>query len=220
MIQAGSIGAPYIPVLGLIGSDLLKRRDDMKICADPFNPEVKTVVAKAYRPDFAIFHAQKADRRGNVSCGWDNDDTLLAEASRHVIVTVEELVDELSEAEAKGSFLPGILVDSVVHAPFGAHPAACPDYYPVDDGEMRRYAEAAKSDAGFEAYLQETTLSVASHQAYVEKFVPRSWRAAGKEPAPSVSARSASAPPTAEVPDTELPSAEFPSAGEQARRPA
>jgi glutaconate CoA-transferase subunit A len=176
MIQAGSIGAPYIPVVGLVGTDLLKERDDMKICPDPFNPEVKSVVAKAYRPDFAIFHAQRADRAGNVSCGWFNDDTLLAEASRHVIVTVEEVVDRLEEADAKGSFLPGILVDTVVHARFGAHPAACPDYYPVDEAEMRRYAEAGKSDESFAAYLRETTLELPDHAAYVERFVPEAGR--------------------------------------------
>lgn len=191
MIQAGSIGAPYIPVLGLVGSDLLKRRDDMKICADPFNPELKTVVAKAYRPDFAFLHGQRADRYGNVSSGWYNDDTLLAEASRHVIVTVEEVVDELSEEEAKGSFLPAILVDTVVHAPFGAHPAACPDYYPVDDAHMRGYLEAAKSDAAFDAYLNETTFSVASHEEYVERFVPEDWRGARTDDSPSAFAASA-----------------------------
>lgn len=176
MIQAGSVGAPYIPVIGLVGTDLLKRRDDMKILPDPFNPAVKTVVAKAYRPDFAIFHAQKADSQGNVSCGWHNDDILLAEAARHVIVTVEEVVDHLEESEAKGSFLPGILVHTVVHAPFGAHPAGCPDYYEVDSEHMKRYAEQSISDEAFREYLEETTLSVPSHQAYVERFVPADWR--------------------------------------------
>jgi glutaconate CoA-transferase subunit A len=176
MIQAGSVGAPYIPVLGLVGTDLLKQRDDMKILPDPFNPEVKTVVAKAYRPDFAIFHAQKADRRGNVSSGWNNDDTLLAEAARHVIVTVEEVVEHLEENDAKGSFLPGILVNTVVHAPFGAHPAGCPDYYQVDAEHMKHYAECSTSDEAFQAYLEETTFSVDSHQAYVERFVPAAWR--------------------------------------------
>ena len=185
MIQAGSIGAPYIPVIGLVGSDLLKRRDDMKIMPDPFNPEMKTVVAKAYRPDFALFHAQKADRRGNVSCGWFNDDTLLAEASRHVIVTVEEVVEHLEEDEAKGSYLPGILVDTVVHAPFGAHPAACPDYYGVDSEHMKRYAEQSKSDESFNAYLEETTFSMPTHEAYVERFVP----AALRDPAPGGGAK-------------------------------
>ena len=218
MIQAGSIGAPYIPVLGLIGTDLLKRRDDMKICADPFNPEVKTVVAKAYRPDFAIFHAQKADRRGNVSCGWDNDDTLLAEASHHVIVTVEEVVEELSEEEAVGSFLPGILVDTVVHAPFGAHPAACPGYYPVDDAEMRRYTVAARDEAAFQAYLQETTLAVASHEAYIEKFVPGGWRAARGEAAGPTQASSAT-PSTTGV-EAARRAAPKAAPRENARRPA
>lgn len=178
MIQAGSIGAPYIPVLGLAGTDLLQRREDMKILPDPFNPEVKTVVAKAYRPDFAIFHAQKADGRGNVSSGWHNDDILLAEAARHVIVTVEEMVEQLEESGAKGSFLPGILVNTVVHAPFGAHPAGCPDYYEVDSEHMKHYARQSTSDEAFEAYLEETTYSVSSHQAYVEKFVPAAWRQA------------------------------------------
>ncbi len=187
MIQAGSAGIPYVPVVGLVGTDLLKRRDDMKICPDPFNPELKSVVAKAYRPDFAIFHAQQADRRGNVSSGWFNDDTLLAEASRHVIVTVEEVVDELAEADANGSFLPSILVDTVVHAPFGAHPAGCPGYYPVDDAAMKRYAERSASDEAFAAYLEETTFAVPSHEAYVERFVPADWRAGnlpGAEPNP------------------------------------
>lgn len=178
MIQAGSVGAPYIPVLGLVGTDLLKQREDMKIMPDPFNPGVKTVVAKAYRPDFAIFHAQKADREGNVSSGWENDDVLLAEASRHVIVTVEEVVEHLEEADAKGSFLPGILVDTVVHAPFGAHPAGCPDYYAVDGDHMKHYAEQSTSDEAFGAYLEETTLSVPSHEAYIERFVPAAWRGA------------------------------------------
>ena len=174
---------PYVPVVGLVGSDLLKRRDDMKICPDPFNPEIKTVVARSYRPDFAILHAQKADREGNVSCGWNNDDMLLAEASRHVIVTVEEVVERLDEAQAKGTFLPSLLVNTVVHAPFGAHPAGCPDYYAVDDAHMARYTVAAASDETFAAYLQETILAVPSHEAYVERFVPETWRApAPREP--------------------------------------
>ena len=179
MIQAGSVGAPYIPVLGLAGTDLLKRRDDMKILPDPFNPDRKTVVAKAYRPDFAIFHAQKADRQGNVSSGWNNDDTLLAEAARHVIVTVEEVVEHLEEKDATGSFLPGILVNTVVHAPFGAHPAGCPDYYAVDSEHMKHYAEQSISDEAFQSYLEETTFSVSSHEEYVERFVPAEWRQAG-----------------------------------------
>jgi len=165
------MGVPYVPVMGLVGSDLLKRREDMLIREDPFNPGVRTVVAKSLRPDVALLHGQKADRAGNVSMGQFNDDTLLAEASRRVIVTVEEVVDKLTEVDSKGTVLPSILVDAVVHAPYGAHPAACPDYYGVDEAHIHRYIEASKSDAAFAAYLEETVFGVKDHGAYVERFV-------------------------------------------------
>ena len=40
------MGVPYIPVIGLVGTDLLKRRDDMIVAPDPFDGKTMTVVAK------------------------------------------------------------------------------------------------------------------------------------------------------------------------------
>src|SRR5262245_41333750 len=102
------MGVPYIPVVGLVGTDLLKKRDDMVVAVDPFDGTTRSVVARAMRPDVAVFHARKADRHGNVSCGYDVDAVILAEASRHVIVTAEEIVDRLTEQEAAGTFIPSI----------------------------------------------------------------------------------------------------------------
>ncbi len=31
------MGVPYVPVVGLVGTDLLKRRDDMVVAVDPFD---------------------------------------------------------------------------------------------------------------------------------------------------------------------------------------
>ena len=73
-------------------------------------------------------------------------------------------------------FLPGILVDAVVEAAFGAHPAAFPGHYPVDEAHLRRYIEAAQSDEGFAAYLEETVYRLTGHGEYVERFVPADWR--------------------------------------------
>ena len=101
------MGVPYVPVIGLVGTDLLKRRDDMVVAADPFDGKTLSVVAKALRPDVAVFHAQKADRQGNVSCGYDAEALILAEASRRVIVTAEEIVDRLTEKEAIGRLHSG-----------------------------------------------------------------------------------------------------------------
>lgn len=165
------MGVPYVPVIGLVGTDLLKRRDDMVLAPDPFGEGQVTVVAKAMRPDVAVFHADKADRYGNVSCGYDVEAVILAEASKHVVVTAEEIVDRLTESDAAGTFIPSIFVDAVAHAPHGAHPGGFTGRYAPDAEAMRRYVAAARDDASFAAYLEEHVFGPGSHEEYVERFV-------------------------------------------------
>lgn len=176
------MGVPYLPVIGLVGTDLLRNREDMQVLPDPFDPSRKTVVAKAYRPDVCLVHALRADCEGNVDLGRANDDVILAEASARVIVTAEEIVERV-ERPAHGGFLPGILVDAVVEAPFGAHPAAFPGRYPVDRESLAEYCEAAKDARAFAAYLDGTVHRLDSHTDYVVRFVPAAWRA-GAAPQP------------------------------------
>jgi glutaconate CoA-transferase, subunit A len=170
------MGVPYVPVIGLVGTDLLKRRDDMVLAPDPFDGKTMSVVAKAMRPDIAVFHVDKADRHGNVSCGYPVEAVILAEASRHVIVTAEEIVDRLDEKDATGAFVPSILVDAVVHAPFGSHPAGMTGRYAPDKVHMKEYVAASRDDAAFAQYLKSYVFDVASHAEYVERFVPREWK--------------------------------------------
>ena len=172
------MGVPYIPVIGLVGTDLLKRRDDMIVAPDPFDGKTLSVVAKAMRPDVAVFHAHKADRAGNISVGYHVDAVMLAEASHHVIVTAEEIVDRLTEKEAVATFIPSILVDTVVHAPFGAHPGGLEGRYRPDREHMQRYVAAARDDASFAEYLQTHVFDVGSHEEYVERFVARELQSA------------------------------------------
>jgi glutaconate CoA-transferase subunit A len=172
------MGVPYIPVIGLVGTDLLKRRDDMIVAPDPFDGKTLSVVAKAMRPDVAVFHVHKADRAGNVSVGYHVDAVILAEASRHVIVTAEEIVDRLTEKEATATFIPSILVDTVVHAPFGAHPAGLEGRYRPDKAHMQRYVVASHDDASFAEYLQTHVFDIGSHEEYVERFVARELQSA------------------------------------------
>ena len=167
------MGVPYVPVMGLVGTDLLKRRDDMVLAPDPFGEGKVTVVAKAMRPDVAVFHVDKADRHGNVSCGYPVEAVILAEASQHVVVTAEEIVDRVNEADAVGTFIPSILVDTVVHAPFGAHPGGMTGRYAPDKAAMERYVSASEDDASFAAYLETYVFGSRSHEDYVERFVPQ-----------------------------------------------
>jgi glutaconate CoA-transferase subunit A len=170
------MGVPYVPVIGLVGTDLLERRDDMVLAPDPFGEGKVTVVAKAMRPDVAVFHVDKADIHGNVSCGYHAELVILAEASKHVIVTAEEVVDRLTERDATGTFIPSILVDAVVHAPYGAHPGGFPGRYSPDAVAINEYVAASRDDGSFQAYLAEHVFEIESHDDYIERFVRRSVR--------------------------------------------
>jgi glutaconate CoA-transferase, subunit A len=167
------MGVPYVPVLGLVGTDLLKRRDDMVLAPDPFGEGKVTVVAKALRPDVAVFHAHRADVRGNVSFGYAVEAVIVAEASQHVVVTVEEIVERLDERDADGTFMPSILVDSVVHAPFGAHPGGMTGRYAADAEAMKAYVAAARDDDSFAEYLRVHVFDCGSEEEYRERFVPQ-----------------------------------------------
>ena len=161
------MGIPYIPTLGYAGSDVIKGRDDFAIAPDPFSPGEKNVVAKAINPDVALFHGTRGDGRGNVLVRKDGEALMIAQASRRVIVTVEEIVEEVLREDTSGVFIPAIHVNAVVHAPFGAHPTACSGYYEMDDGQISEYVEASTSDEVFSEYLQKYVFEVHDHEAYL-----------------------------------------------------
>lgn len=149
------MGVPYIPVRGLAGTDVFKRRDDMILAPNPFDPDEITVVARAENPDVAILHGLKADREGNAILRRFGEDVMVAQASRRTIVTVEEIVDRVTPEDTSGQYISAINVTAVVHAPRGAHPAGVPGYYGRDDAHIRRYLDASTSDDAFQAYLEE-----------------------------------------------------------------
>ena len=168
MVQAGSIGIPYIPTMGYAGSDVIKERDDFAIAPNPFNPEERIVVAKAINPDVALFHGTKGDRWGNVLVRKQGEALMIAQASRRVIVTVEEIVAEVSREDTSGTFIPGIHVSAVTHAPFGAYPTACDGHYELDEKQIVEYVEASASDEAFSEYLRKYVFEVENHKAYLQ----------------------------------------------------
>jgi glutaconate CoA-transferase subunit A len=164
------MGVPFLAVRGLLHSDILKHRPDLLVRENPFNPGEQVVMAQGIRPDIAVFHALKADRRGNAITPGHRDDLMLARAARRVIVTAEEIVEKELTSRDVGddTFLPAIDVDVVAHAPLGAHPCGFGTLYEHDDMHIRTYLEAAKSAATFQAYLDRYIYSVQNHQKYLE----------------------------------------------------
>ncbi|GFN31431.1 CoA transferase subunit A [Paenibacillus xylaniclasticus] len=176
-LTAGAMGIPFIPVQGMLGTDYLKVRDDFKLIADPYEPEQQIVVVPAITPDVTLFHAFQADTAGNVIASRYQNIMQLVQASRINIVTVEEVVEARQLDESKGVKIPAALLTAVVHAPYGAHPSACPDYYDVDRSAFQRYAQQARTQEGFEQYVQEQVLAYESHTEYVRHHVSEKERA-------------------------------------------
>ncbi len=154
-LLAAQKGVPFMPIAGIIGSDLLNVRPDWQVIDSPVGEARKVVVVPALSPDVALFHAPEADRAGNVRIGRHRELADLAYASKHTLVTVERIVDHnlLGSEDSAAGVLPSLYVDSIAVAEHGAWPLALWDEYPADEAEITRYAAMARSEDGFRAYL-------------------------------------------------------------------
>lgn len=156
-LQATEKGVPFMPLGGIIGSDILKHRDDWKVVDDPLGQgNGRIVLIPAISPDVAIIHSPLADRDGNVWIGRRRELATIAHAAKTLLVTVEKIQDEsllASEATAAGT-LPGFYVTSLVQAEEGAKPLGLVEHYAPDHDELAAYARESRTQDGFNAYLQ------------------------------------------------------------------
>ena len=69
-LQASEKGVPFMPLRGVLGSDLVKQRGDWQVAQNPFSrKEDPILLVAAISPDIALFHARWADEAGNVWVG-------------------------------------------------------------------------------------------------------------------------------------------------------
>ena len=154
-LVAGQKGVPFMPIRGIIGSDLMKVRPDWKIIDNPFAPDDPIVVVPAIRPDVALFHAPEADRFGNVRIGRQAELATMAYAAKTTLVTVERISETslLADENSAAGVLPALYVTAIAQVQRGAWPLGLWGEYPADDAEIARYARMAKSAEGFAAYM-------------------------------------------------------------------
>ena len=160
-LQAAEKGVPFMPLRGLVGSDLLRVRPDWHVIQNPVAESGVTdpiVVLPAIRPDVALFHAARADTHGNVWIGIRRELMLMAHASKATYVTVEQIEDTnfLTDPALAAGTIPSLYVSALAVSKDGARPIGLADAYAPDHAALARYAAAARSDAGFEAWLSET----------------------------------------------------------------
>jgi glutaconate CoA-transferase subunit A len=156
MLQASEKGVPFMPLRGLIGSDILANRPDWKVVPNPFAAEGEDpiVLLPALNPDFVCFHAAMADEEGNVWVGRRRECATIAHASKRALVTVERVVpgnfledERLASGAINATYISGIAI-----AERGARPVALLDEYGFDGAYVSEYARMARSEEGFAAW--------------------------------------------------------------------
>ena len=150
---AGAAGLPFAVFRGYQGSDLVAVNPRIRAITCPFTGEALTAVP-ALRPDVAIVHAQKADRRGNVLVagiiGVQKEAVL---AAGRAIATVEEIVDDLGTTGTNAVVLPSWTLRAVALAPGGARPSYAHGYYPRDNAFYLAWDAIARDRDRFRQWI-------------------------------------------------------------------
>ena len=152
---AGASGLPFAILRGYAGTDLPDHTASISAVTCPFTGEELAAVS-ALNPDVTIVHAQRADRAGNVQfwgiTGVQKEAVL---AARRAIVTVEEIVDELTPVPG-AVVLPAWVLDAVAVVPGGAAPSYAHGYYDRDNATYREWDAISRERETFLRWL--TTL--------------------------------------------------------------
>ena len=167
-LQAAAMGLPFLPTRTVKGSDFKKGSQFVSLPCPFTNEELLAV--RAIKPDVAILHVQRADREGNAH-GWGNFGVMreAALAANRVILTCEEIVEhDVILSDPNRNVIPGFVVSSVVHEPFGSHPSPTQGYTCRDDDFYFEYHKATRSREGFEQWLQYWVLGVKGHKAFLD----------------------------------------------------
>jgi glutaconate CoA-transferase subunit A len=186
---AGASRLPFFALRSYIGSDMLAANPLIKLIDDPYGTG-KIAVVPPINPDVAILHAQRADAQGNTQLwGLLGMQKEIAFAAKHVIVVAEEVVDEsVIRADPNRTLIPGLIVDAVVHEPYGAHPSYVQGYYDRDNESYLAWDKLSQDHSAVLAWLDEWVYGLENHAAYVRKYGQAHFDKLkpGPLPAPSV----------------------------------
>jgi glutaconate CoA-transferase subunit A len=166
---AGASRLPFGLLKGYIGTDLVEHNPRIGKVSCPYSgAQIATV--PALNPDVTILHAQRADAQGNVAIvGIVGAQREAALAARCLVVTVEEIVDELPPA-MNGVVLPHWVVSAVAHCPGGAYPSYAQGYYARDNAFYQRWDEIARDRGRFQDWMQQHVIDTADHAGFLSSL--------------------------------------------------
>ncbi len=173
---AGAAKLPFYPVRTFAGSDIPSVNPRIRQVEDPYGGGPIYVVPPLY-PDVTIVHAQRADEQGNAQIwGLMGVQSEAAFAAQHVIVVAEEIVDEaVIRTDPNRTVIPGLIVDAVVHEPYGAHPSYAQGFYDRDTQFYLAWDPISRDHETLLAWLDEWVLGLSGRAEYVQKMGSEVW---------------------------------------------
>jgi glutaconate CoA-transferase subunit A len=177
-LQAGALGAPYIPTRSLLGTGLLESNPGFKQERDPFSGD-PVVLIPALTPDVAILHVQRSDAEGHAHCwGTLGITRQAALAAKRVIIVAEEVRPrELILSDPGLVLAPALKVAAVVHEPFGAYPSPVQGCYRRGHDVFHRYHEESRTEEGTRAWLDHWVYGVADWKGFLDRLGPDAQQA-------------------------------------------
>jgi len=173
---AGAYRMPFFPLRSYLGSDMPKINSKIRFVQSPYD-EGSIAVVPPLNPDVAIVHAPRADNNGNTQLwGLLGVQKEAAFAAEHVIVVVEELVEEaLIRTDPNRTIIPALIVDAVVQEPRGAHPSYVSGYYDRDNEFYRRWDEISRDESSTRDWMEQWIHGVRDCAEYVAKIDQKTW---------------------------------------------
>lgn len=170
---AGASGLPFGVLRAYAGSDLVDHTTVASIRC-PFTGEDLAAVP-ALNPDVTVIHAQQADRKGNIGMwgitGVQREAVLAAKTS---IVTVEEIVDELSTHGPNHVILPSWTVTAVAWVPRGSHPSYSMGFSTRDNAFYTEWDAISRDRESFASWMREFVVETEDHASYLDLMESRS----------------------------------------------
>ena len=153
------------------GSDLPDKTNFCKKFKDPKTGNIFAIVPSLKVENF-LLHATRADEDGNVEIhGPRALDTIMAGASKNILVTVDKIVSRQTLIkEQKGSLISKNFITAITECPFGAYPTSSVPYYITDYEDLGKAFEHSPILIG-DSFKKNKSFLVKSNNLESNKFI-------------------------------------------------
>jgi len=170
-LQAGAAGLPFMPMNQTAAADLENNNPNIRRVSDPYTGR-EVITVPPLTPDVGIIHVQRCDKNGNAHIwGIVGEQKEVAFASKNVIITAEEIVDEdIIRSDPNRTIIPEMIVKAVCHVPHCAHPSYTQGYYDRDNVFYLNWDKISEDPAAVKQWLDEWVYGVKDCEEYWQKL--------------------------------------------------